>query len=109
MFMTASPSFKRPVTIKQIIVSSLDEGWVGFTVLGKDDKEKLPLKLTYGDKCTFLLTEEVAHGVWDQEYVLYVIDAEGNKYRPTLKREFSPRYDRYTEFQKIKYKNRKRY
>ena len=91
----------RPVTIKRIIVRSPEDGWAGFTVLEEGEEKKLPLKLAYGDEGTFILNQEVDRNVWTQVFELYVYDSEGNEYKPTLKREFSPRYEGLGKFEKL--------
>lgn len=94
---------QRPITIKRIIVRSPEDDWTGFTVLEEGEKEKHEKKLEYGDEVTLLLTDEVAHGVYYGNFETLIYDADGNEYRPILKRVWSPRYGGYEKFEKIKY------
>ena len=95
---------KRPITIQKIIVRSPDDGWAGSPVIVKEELGKLPLKLTYGDEETFVLNERTQFAVYDEHYELIINDADGNEYRPTKKREYSPRYEGYSRFKKMKSK-----
>jgi len=92
---------KRPITIKRIIVRAPEDGWAGFTVLDEDSPQP-PVKLSFGDEVTFVLSDKVAPHVFQGEYELQVFDSEGNVYYPTLSREWSPRYEGYSKFKKIK-------
>lgn len=94
----------RPITIRRIIVRAPEDGWAGLTAMDEDENEKLPLKLEYGDEGTFMLNDNVAGSVYFEEYELLVYDSEGNEYRPTEKREYSPRYEGMSKFTKMKSK-----
>lgn len=97
---------KRPLTVKRIVVRSPEDGWTGFAILDEGQNEKLPKKLTYGDEVTYVLNDEIAWRVWSEELRIYIHDSEENEYTPTMKRDYSPRYDGYSKFVKIKYGNK---
>jgi len=96
----------RPITIKRIIVRAPEDGWAGLTALEDEEPviDVLPNKLEYGKEGTFVLTDFVAGPVYFEEYELLVYDSEGNEYRPTEKREFSPRHEGMGKFTKLKSK-----
>lgn len=94
---------QRPITIKRVIVRSPEDGWAGFSVLEDEKDKELSYKLEYGGEVTLLLTDEVAKGVYYGNFETLIYDAEGNEYRPTWKRVWSPRYEDYQDYEKIKY------
>lgn len=94
---------RRPIVIKKIIVESPEDRWAGFTVLDNEEEDKnLPAKLGFGDEITLQLSHEVENAVWNQQFYIYIYDSEGNRYMPTLRRTYSPRYEGYSRFEKLK-------
>ena len=90
-----------------------EDNWAGLESVVDKDKERLPLKLEYGDEGTFVLDDNISTQVFSEAYEMLIYDSEGNEYRPTLKREYSPRYEGMGKFKKMKsikeWKKKRRY